>query len=197
MQKIKKTWLDFDVFNIMLGFLIGYKMKAIKEYKNSPWKKTWNIQMAACSCWKAARRIRIWGCGSMLGCTWASSVPRWPRRPMASWLCQQQCSQQSWRWSILCTQLWWGHTSVLCSVLDPSWQERHWNPAVCCWSQQRDLKSTFCWTLVLLSFCFHLKYMNINEPWSIYAGLLGLCTQKSDQINLKHFSTWVCWALLI
>lgn len=32
----------------MLGFLIGYKMKAIKENKKSLQKKTRNIQMATC-----------------------------------------------------------------------------------------------------------------------------------------------------
>lgn len=51
--------------------------------------------------------------------------------------------------------------------------------------------------LDLFSIHFHLKYRNINELQSICAGLLGLCTPKSDQINLKYFNTQVCLALLI
>lgn len=51
--------------------------------------------------------------------------------------------------------------------------------------------------LDLFSIHFHLKYRNINELQSICACLLGLCTPKSDQINLKYFNTQVCLALLI
>ena len=36
--------------------------------------------------WKGARQKRTWGCWWTAGWTWAGSVPRWPRRPTASWL---------------------------------------------------------------------------------------------------------------
>ena len=65
--------------------------------------------------WKAARQKKTWRCWSTAGWTWASSVPRWPRRPTASWL----GSGIVWpagagRWSCPCTQHWWGCTS--CAV---------------------------------------------------------------------------------
>ena len=54
----------------------------------------------------------IWGCWSTAGWTWASSVPRGPRRPAASWL----VSGTVWpagvgRGSCPCTQPWWGRIS--------------------------------------------------------------------------------------
>ena len=61
--------------------------------------------------WKAARwkgTLVYWWTVSWI---WASSVPRWPRRPMASWL----VSQMVW-WARLeklscpCTQHWWDLT---------------------------------------------------------------------------------------
>ena len=61
--------------------------------------------------WKGAQRKRTWGCWSTTSWTWAGSVPRWPRRPRASWL----VSGMVWpavagRWSCSCTRHWWGHT---------------------------------------------------------------------------------------
>ena len=61
--------------------------------------------------WKAAQWKRTLGCRSTAGWTWASSVPRWPRRPTASWL----GSGIVWpagagRWSCPCTRHWWGRT---------------------------------------------------------------------------------------
>ena len=52
------------------------------------------------------------GCWSTASWTWASSVPRWPRRPMASWF----VSGKVWpagvgRWSCPCTRHWWDCTS--------------------------------------------------------------------------------------
>lgn len=54
--------------------------------------------------WKTAQKRRIWGCWSTAGWTWASSVSRYPRRPMASWL----LSEIMWpaglgNWLSLCT----------------------------------------------------------------------------------------------
>jgi len=40
--------------------------------------------------WRAAMRKRIWGCWWTDSCTWASSVPRWTRKPKASWLTYQK-----------------------------------------------------------------------------------------------------------
>ena len=53
-----------------------------------------------------------WKTWLMLGWTWASSVPRWPRRPMASWLVSELAlPARTGKWSSLCTQPWWGRTS--------------------------------------------------------------------------------------
>ena len=57
--------------------------------------------------WKAA-----WGCWSTSGWTWASSVPRWPRRPTASWLGSGIVRPVAVGWrSCPCTQHWWGRIS--------------------------------------------------------------------------------------
>ena len=54
--------------------------------------------------WKVAQWKRTWEYWLTAGWTWASSVPRWPSRPMASWL----VSGIVWpsgvgRWSCHCT----------------------------------------------------------------------------------------------
>jgi len=49
---------------------------------------------------------------SMLSWTWASIVPRWPRRPMASWLVSEiVLPAGAGEWPSLCTQHFWGCTS--------------------------------------------------------------------------------------
>ena len=70
-----------------------------------------NVTGLGRSGWKAAWRKRALGCWSTAGWTCASSVPRWPRRPTASWL----VSGTAWpagagRGSCLCTRHWWGCT---------------------------------------------------------------------------------------
>lgn len=43
--------------------------------------------------------------------TWTSSVSRWPRSPVASWLVWEKVLAAGTRkWSSLCTQQWWGCT---------------------------------------------------------------------------------------
>ena len=64
------------------------------------------------SAWKAAKQKRTCACWSTAGWTWASSVPRWPRRLTASWL----VSEILWPagvggWSCPCTRHWGGHSS--------------------------------------------------------------------------------------
>ena len=45
-------------------------------------------------------------------------------------LYQKQCSHWDWeRWSSLCTWHWWGRTFSTAFVLEPSLQERCWNPS--------------------------------------------------------------------
>jgi len=62
--------------------------------------------------WKAVGRKRIHGCWATLSWTWASSVPRWSRRPMASWLISAIVQPAgAWRWLSFYTQLWWDCTS--------------------------------------------------------------------------------------
>ena len=77
--------------------------------------------------WKATQQKRTLGCWSTASWTWASSVPRWPRRPMASWL----VSGIVWpagagRWSCPCAQHWWGLTSSTVLSFGPSLQDGHW-----------------------------------------------------------------------
>jgi len=45
----------------------------------------WSSMAPGKSGWEAAWQKRSWGCWSTAMWTWVSSVPRWPRRPMASW----------------------------------------------------------------------------------------------------------------
>ena len=61
--------------------------------------------------WKTVLKNEPGGCWLMLGWTWASSVPRWPTRPMASWLVSAiMLPAGAGKCSSLCTQLWWSHT---------------------------------------------------------------------------------------
>jgi len=62
--------------------------------------------------WKIAQQKRTWECWLTASWTWASSVPRWPRRPMASW----PASEIAWpagpaKWMSPCTWHWWDYTS--------------------------------------------------------------------------------------
>jgi len=77
--------------------------------------------------WRAAQRKRTLGCWSTAGWTGASSVPRWPRRPTASWL----GSGMIWPAGVgrgLCpwTQHWWGHTSSAVFSFGPLTRRRTW-----------------------------------------------------------------------
>jgi len=67
--------------------------------------------------------------------TWASSVPRWPRRPTAPWL----RSGTVWpagagRWSCPCTRHWWGRTSNNRFSFGPLTTRR----TLRCWSVSRE-----------------------------------------------------------
>jgi len=54
------------------------------------------------------------------GYWWASGVPRWPRRPMASWSVSEVEQPVGARtWLSLCTQHWWGCTSSTVFGLGP------------------------------------------------------------------------------
>ena len=85
--------------------------------------------------WKAAWRKMTWGYWSTAGWTWASSVPRWPRRPVTSWLLsgivwpagvgRRQCP---------CTWHWWGRTSS--TVL--SFRHLTTRMTLSCWSVSRE-----------------------------------------------------------
>ena len=73
-----------------------------------------------------------WGGWLTAGWTWASSVPRWPRRLTTSWL----VSGIVWpagvgRWLCPCIRYCEATPGVLCSVLGPSLQERHWGAGAC------------------------------------------------------------------
>ena len=53
---------------------------------------------------------RPWRYYFTAGWPWASSVPRWPRRPMGSCLVWEIVHPAgTGRWLSLCSQLWWGH----------------------------------------------------------------------------------------
>jgi len=78
---------------------------------------------------------RTWGCWWTAGWTWASSVPRWPRRPRASWL----LSGIVWpagagRWSCPCTRHWWGCTVSTVFSFGPLTTRR----TLRCWSMSRE-----------------------------------------------------------
>ena len=69
------------------------------------------------------------------GWTWASSVPRWPRRPTAFWL----VSGIAWpagveRWWCPCTRHWWGCTSSTVFSFGPLTTRR----TLRCWSMSRE-----------------------------------------------------------
>ena len=57
--------------------------------------------------WKAVQRKRTWDYWSMLSWTWANSMPKWPRRPMASWLVEEIVLPAEGKWLSPCTQLLW------------------------------------------------------------------------------------------
>ena len=60
------------------------------------------------------------GCWLMLSWIWASSVPRWPRRPMPSWLVSEiVLPVGEGKWSSLCTQHW-----CESDALEPQWREK-------------------------------------------------------------------------
>ena len=61
--------------------------------------------------WKAAQQERTLGCWSTAGWTGASSVPRWPRRPTASWLVSGIVWPAGAGQGLCpCTWHWWGRT---------------------------------------------------------------------------------------
>ena len=61
--------------------------------------------------WKAAWQKRTWGCWSTAGWIWGSSVPRWPRRPIASWLVSEIVQPAGLgKRSSLCSWHWWDCT---------------------------------------------------------------------------------------
>ena len=85
--------------------------------------------------WRAAQWKRTWGCSSTASWTWASSVPRWPRRPTASWL----VSGIVWpagvgRWPCPCTWHWWGHTWSSVFSFGPLTTRK----TLSCWSVPRE-----------------------------------------------------------
>ena len=63
------------------------------------------------SVWKAAQRKSAWGWWSTASWRWASSVPRWPRMPVASWLVSGMVwPAETGEWPSPCTRHWWGRT---------------------------------------------------------------------------------------
>ena len=96
--------------------------------KLDQWGEANCMSLRKTKCWfvhfnhKLNIALQIWGivAGMLSGgkgfggtsWTWASSVPRWPRRPMTSCLIWETVWQVgAERWLFLCIQLWWGHTS--------------------------------------------------------------------------------------
>ena len=74
-----------------------------------------------------------WGCWLTAHWIWAGSVPRWPKRPITSWLISEM--ETVWpaglgKWSSPCTQRWWGRT--LNTVFSfGRLTTRHWGAGVC------------------------------------------------------------------
>jgi len=90
--------------------------------------------------WKAAPGKRTWGCWLTAGWTWASRVPRWPRRPTASWL----VSGVVWpagvgKWSCPCTWHGWGRISNNVLSFGPLTTR-----TLSCWSVSREGQQG-CW----------------------------------------------------
>ena len=80
--------------------------------------------------WKAAWWKMTWGCRIR-----AASVPRWPRRPTASWLLLGIVWPAGVeKWSCLCAQHWWGYTSSTVFSFGPLTTRR----TLRCWSVSRE-----------------------------------------------------------
>ena len=93
------------------------------------------------SSWKSDQRKRTLGSWLTAGWTWAISVPRWPRRPRASWL----LSGIVWpaaagRGSCPCTQHWWEHTWSTVFSFGPLTSRR----TLRCWSVSREGQRGWC-----------------------------------------------------
>jgi len=79
--------------------------------------------------WKTVWRKWIWGFWSVLCWMWASSVPRWPRKPMASWLVSEiVLPARASKWSSTLFGTGEAAPWILYSVLGSSLQESHWGP---------------------------------------------------------------------
>jgi len=133
------TWVTTTPRNAT-GWIDGPRPTAWGSTRTSAGSCTWitttpcNATGLGTSGWKAAQQKRILGCWLTAGWTWASSVPRWPRRSTASWL----ASGTAWpagvgRWSCPCTRHWWGRTLSTVFSFGPLSTR-----TLSCWSMSRE-----------------------------------------------------------
>ena len=78
---------DLDRLHFM-GWGQVYEVQQGEVPGPAPWVTTTPCSATGLgkSGWKAAWWERAWGCWLTASWTWASSVPRWPRQPIAPWL---------------------------------------------------------------------------------------------------------------
>lgn len=137
------------------------------------------------SCW--AEKDLVFVVDSQL--IWASSVPKWPRKPTASWL----VSAIVWPAGLISDHspvLGTGEagSGVLCSVLEPSLQKGHWaagaRPEKGNWADEQSETQTL-WGTAEGRGDIWPQIRRLKEHFiSLYDYLKGGC----DEVGVAHFS---------
>ena len=135
---------------------------------------------------------RIWECLLTASRTQASSVPRWPRRPMASWLVPEIVQPAGARkWSSLCTQHWWGRT--LSTVF--SFESLTTRKTLKLWSVLREGQQSRGGSGAQVWGCVKVEvglFSHITAKW--WEGMALSCTRGgSGRILGKMSSQWEWW----